>query len=142
MARRRKEKQEETIDLSKRVFPYEQNFSAAFPKLSGGTIEYSQTGPRGMFSYPHAGHYEYLHKSSLQLEFPIIQCDQRPVCRRGGFELWDKIHSLMAERKAQGEFELTCPGFTGRLRPNTAQACRNTLRCRITLEYKMSGSHL
>jgi len=140
MARRRKGNKEEMLDLSNRVFPYAQNFSDAFPKLSGGTIEYSQTGSRGMSSYPHAGHYEYLHESSLQLEFPIVRCDQSPVCRRGGFELWDNIHSLMDEGRVQGEFELTCAGFTGRLRPNTAQPCRNTLRCRITLEYKISES--
>jgi hypothetical protein len=136
MARGRKVKKDEMLDLSNRVFPYPQSFSDAFPRLSGGMIEYSQTGPRGRYSYPHAGHYEYLQRSSLQCEFPIVRCDQSPVCRRGGFELWDKIHSLLAEDKVQGEFELACAGFTGRLRPNTAQPCRNTLRCRITLEYK------
>lgn len=130
------------LDLSNRVFPYSHNFLEAFPKLVGGTIEFSQTGPRGMSSYPSRAHEEYLHKSNISWEFPIIRCDQSPVCRRGGFELWNRISLMVADRKTEGEYELECAGFTGRLRPNTAERCRNTLRCRIILEYKMTDANL
>jgi hypothetical protein len=136
MVRRKKERKDEMFDLSNRVFPYPQDFSNAFPKLSDGTIEYSQTGPRGRFSLPHEGHEKYIHESSLQIAFPMVRCNQSPVCRHGGFELWETICSLLAAGKSEGEFELNCAGFTGRRRPNTAQPCRNTLRCRITLQYK------
>ena|SRR5438046_1570943 len=136
----RKKNKDEMLDLSNRIFPYSHNFLEAFPKLAGGTIEYSQTGPRGMFSYPSRAHEEYLHKSNISWEFPIIRCDQSPVCRRGGFELWNQISLMVADRRTEGEYELKCAGFTGRLRPNTAEPCRNTLRCRITLEYKAQNA--
>lgn len=129
------------LDLSNRVFPYSLNFLEAFPKLAGGTIEYSHTGPRGMFSYPSRAHEEYLHESNISWEFPIIPCDQSPVCRGGGFELWDRISLMVADRKSEGEYELACAGFTGRLRPNTAERCRNVLRCRIILEYKTTDAN-
>jgi hypothetical protein len=139
---RRKHK-DEMLDLSNRIFPYSHNLLEAFPRLSGGTIEYSQTGPRGMFSYPSRAHHEYLHESTLTSEFPVIRCDQSPVCRRGGFELWNRIMLMVADSKTDGEYELKCAGFTGSLRPNTAEPCQNTLRCHIALEYKrQNDEHL
>lgn len=138
---RRKRNKEEMLDLSNRVFPYPHNFLDAFPRLADGSIEYSQTGPRGMLSYPSRAHEEYLHKSKIAWEFPIIRCEQSPVCRRGGFELWNQISLMIADRKTEGEYELRCAGFTGRLRPNTAEPCRNTLRCRITLEYRTEDAN-
>lgn len=134
MARKRNNK-DEMLDLSNRVFPYSQVFEEAFPELSDGTIEYSQTGPRGMFSYPSRAHDEYLHTSFLSLAFPIIRCNES--CRRGGFELYGTIREMILSRKTEGEYELNCAGFTGNLRPkNTSKPCRNTLRCRITVQYK------
>ena len=135
MARRRRGK-EEILDLSNRVFPYAHDFLLAFRNLSGGTIEYSQTGPRGMLSYPSRAHHEYLNTMSLASAFPVIRCDQLPVCRRGGFELWHTISMMTLDHQTVGEFELQCAGFIGRLRPHTVEACWNTLRCRITLHYK------
>jgi hypothetical protein len=79
MVPRRKENRDEMLGLSNRVFPYSQSFSEAFPKLSGGTIEYTQTGSRGMFSYPSPGHDEYRDKSSLQGAFPLIPCNESHV---------------------------------------------------------------
>src|SRR6266404_7894622 len=97
MVRPKQQTKNEGLDLSNRVFPYPQRFEEAFPRLSRGTVEYSQTGPRGMFSYPTVGHTEYLHQSGLNLVFPIIQCNSSPVCQRGGFELWEKINLLMTD---------------------------------------------
>jgi len=108
----------------------------AFPVLSGGTIEYSQTGPRGMLGYPSEAHREYLEKESVPIVFPVIPCGESPVCRRGGFELWETISSMVREGETLGEFELNCVGSSGRSRTGGPQRCRNTLRFRITLEYK------
>lgn len=133
----RKKNKTEMLDLSNRIFAYSHNFLEAFPKLSGGTIEYSQTGSRRMFGAPSPAHDEYLHKSNISWEFPVIRCDEAPSCRRGGFELWNKIFFMVADHKTEGEYKLACAGLTGRFRPNEAEPCRNTLRCRITLEYKV-----
>ena len=138
MARRRMPP--EVIDLTKRVFPYSANFHEAFPRLSGGAIEYSQSGSRGSFGYPSRALTQYLHESSLHAAFPIIPCDCAPVCRKGGFELHGRISLMMIDRRLQAEYELNCAGFTRSLRPNTAKRCGNMLRCRITLTFKTSAS--
>jgi hypothetical protein len=130
------------LDLSNRLFPYPHDFYDAFRGLSGGRIEYSQTGPRGPLSYSSRAHYEYLHSSSLVRAFPIIRCDEAPVCRRGGFELQQEISMMVAAKKTEDEFEIKCAGFTGRLGADTAEPCRNRLRCRISLEYKPDDEHL
>jgi len=135
----RKRKPRDVLDLTNRVFPYPHDFLEAFPQLSGGTIEYSQTGPRGTLGYPSRAHSEYVQESSLEAAFPIIACDHAPVCRRGGFELRHQISLMMIDRRVQGEYELKCAGFTGTLRPHRAKPCGNTLRCRITLAYKTSA---
>lgn len=139
MVTRKKANKDETLDLSNRVFPYPHDFYQAFPKLSCGTIKYSQTGSRGMLSYPSRAHHEYLHTSTLAEVFPIIRC-QSPVCRGGGFELYGKIALMLGDSVTEAEYEISCAGFTGKLRRFKTQPCGNTLRCHISLEYKPEGA--
>src|SRR5438105_4582632 len=107
------------------------NFDDAFPTLSDGLIEYSQSGNTASHSSPRKEEHTFDRSTSLRGSGGLIRCEN-PHCYRGGFEIDHDVHDMVRAKLVSKEFTTMCPGDEGSPKGrNIGRKCLNILHYRI-----------
>jgi hypothetical protein len=117
----------EPMDRSKRIFSKEGRFQEIFPTLEDAWLEFTE------FEY---GAQKRKGKFNIRENGGLMRCSNSR-CYRGGYELDDEIHKMLAEGKAEKEIDISCAGDEGTPRGRTiGRHCAFSIEGTIFLRFK------
>jgi hypothetical protein len=107
-------------------------FLEAFPSVADAVVEYEE---RGCFSQGTSEETRGGRQSNNDILGSLL-C-HNPRCKRGGFELQNRIAGMVAQWRDEQEFSATCPGDDGSPQGRRRGVpCGNRFNVQVRLRYK------